>query len=399
MKNKMEDYMKKYILNIVIMSLFLFLCIGCGKEDSLDVEGNKKPIENNQGEQSAHIINSGVNDNSEGEIVYQEPYAVVSEISSRINLYVEDGEVKKMEFSKYSGEMIPQEKYSNFGVEWAYVNGELYLGKGEGWYYTHKISNCEDKVLLEASNLEGGLDYGDVPQFRVFDINTKEIISIYPDYIEEEYYISDVWISSDLSNVVFFDGGTVFYYDGTQVSIIEQFENRLENVRDSEITMADGKILVLGYGSARQEIYCFVYDIVRDEFKEYKYTSSYVMEDGLYTYELFSNDFRYGRCYTDGYLTIVDLLTGREDKTEIPKEKTRWVENISEDCFFVLADYGYFIEKATGRIVAKTEYEIAPSKEGVIFDVKLIPSDEDIYFYLRMYSSEEGEIYKIDLND
>ncbi len=407
--------MKRYGLSIIMICLLSFACIGCGKGDSSDVVGSKNPIANSQDEQPSDTINNGANESDKGtneggiivdeedtpdeeEIIYQEPYTVVSNILMWINWFVEEGEVKEIEFSEYTAEIIPQVKYSKFGVTWAYVNEELYLGGKSGWYSTQKIPGCEDKVLLSYQQKE--LDYK-APFFRVFDINTKEILSIYPDYIEADYYVEEVWVSPDLSDVVFLTKTEVYYYDGTRVTKIEQFEDKLEGLTSTVITMEEGKILVLGTNSKLSEVCCYVYDFATDELIERKYSSDAESDEYIVTYDQDYGGlgFRYGRCYKNGYFTIVDLLTGREDKTEIPKEKIRHVENISEDWFFVLADYGYFIEKSTGRIVAKTEYEIAPSKEDDGFTVALVPSDEDIYFCLKAVDSEAGIIYKIELDE
>lgn len=62
----------------------------------------------------------------------------------------------------------------------------------------------------------------------------------------------------------------------------------------------------------------------------------------------------------------------------------------------MLADYAYFFEKSTGRIIAKTEHEIAPTKDGESFNVAIVPSDEGLYFYLKGDSAEDAEIYRIE---
>ena len=63
-----------------------------------------------------------------------------------------------------------------------------------------------------------------------------------------------------------------------------------------------------------------------------------------------------------------------------------------------MADYAYIIEKSTGRIAGQTEHEMTPSDAGERLTVKLVPSDEDLYFYLHQHSCEEAGIYKIELD-
>ncbi len=414
--------MKRYGLSIIMICLLSFACIGCGKGDSSDVVGSKNPIANSRDEQPSDTINNGENDSDKGgiivddedgsdngdtpdngEVVYQEPYATVSNAQMWTNWFVENGEVKDIKFSEYTAEIIPQESYSKFSIEWTYINEKLYLGKEQAWFYVDKLPNSEDKVLLKSWNID--YEY-EGPHFRIFDINTKEILSIYPDNVEEDYHVKEVWVSSDLSMVVFFDGGRVLYYDGIQVTEIEQFKGKFDGLYSSALMVEDGKVLALGKNVEDKITYCYVYDFATDELMERKYSWGAESDEYIDTYEWCTKahgygwlDFRYGSAYRDGYFTIIDLLTGREDKTEIPKEKVRHVENISEDWFFVLADCGYFIEKSTGRIIAKTEYEIRPGKKDVRYRTLLVPSDEDIYFCLKVVDSEAGIIYKIELNE
>lgn len=137
--------------------------------------------------------------------------------------------------------------------------------------------------------------------------------------------------------------------------------------------------------------------IATDELTEQKYTNDEYAPDGVRTYKVATcEEYRYGTCYRNGYLTLIDFMTGREDETEVLADKVRCIRSISEDCFFVLADYAYFFEKSTGRTLAKTEHEIVPTKEGESFDVAIVPSDEGLYFYLKGDSAEDAEIYRIE---
>ncbi len=382
--------MKRRFFSTVIILVFLVLCVGCNKEQNQDEVNNSNSIEETQGEQ---LPEEEIEDSviiGEGEVVeeepdsYQEPYTVVQISSPWQQWYVEKGEVKEIEFSEYSAEIIPGEKDTKFTITSSYINGKLYLGRSQG-YHANKIPQSDDKILLESFWL--GLDF-DQASFRVLDINTKEILTIYPDNVEKDYYVNEVWVSPDLSEVAFMTDSEVYYYDGTQVTELEPFNGKIKSFDSYTIMMKDGKLLVIADGLYLGD--CYIYDFATNELTECNLPN---MQQNVH--RLGSH---YGYSYRDGYFTIIDLLTGREDKTELSQNMIRHVQGISEDWCFVLADYAYFIEKSTGRIIAKTEFEIARSNGSDTFTVDLLPSDEDIYFCIQLNDSEEKVVYKIELD-
>ncbi len=392
--------MKKLSCKILIVGLFLLICFGC----SQNRENSIKPNESIQNEPSTNVSDGEGNDNNnEGngivideddnqeDVIYEEPYAIVTELGWPMKWCVLDGELTEMKYEEYYGHIYPQEKYSEFSVEWSYINGKLYLGRELKWYTSEKIPNSEDKILL--SYKMPGLDE-DGPYYRVFDLSTKEILNIYPEYLDYEYVMTGIAFSLDCSDVVFMCDTEIYHYNGTEVTKVEAFKEKLAPLSLPRMMMEDEKILVLGLDFETHEICRYVYDLTTEELIEQRYPTA---SSGSSAW-LYRKDIRYGTSYEGEYMELVDFLTGRKDRTDIPTEEVHHTININEECFLVLADYGYLIEKVNGRLVAKTEHELLLSDEDAQCTIDIVPSDEDLYFYMQYEDSEEILIYKIEVD-
>lgn len=392
--------MKKIHLKTYLIFLFFFLLVGCTDKSDKDEENSPigEPFNEQQGNGGVDIddsSNSGaiVDGSDKKDEMFQKPYAVISsEKISKLTYYVEKGELKEIKFKRVNERIGSHGTEFTLDFELAICNGEIQLGASYDCFEKCQIPNCEDKILLK-SELDDIL-----PFYRVLDITTNEVLKIYPNEIEEEYYIRSIFVSPDLSEVIMLTSCGALYYDGNKIEkIIPEYDEKFINLRQAKVLSTNGKMLVTGFDSDYANLCCYIFDWSSDEVVERIYPSEFGGNDGLKEYG-WTGEIRYGTYMKNGYLTIVDFLTGREDITEIPEEKIRYVETISEDWFVVLADYGYIIEKATGRTIGRTEYIIQMGAEDKIFNVGLLPSDKDIYFWVMMYGSEESNVYKINLS-
>ncbi len=393
--------MKKILFLLIVLTLGLTACKGNEpNQDNQVVEDNNKidsgDEQDNSGEEQDNAQNDGTQ-NDIAEVIYMEPYAT----SDTINVYVENGEVKDMEFSTFSG------KYSYMGVdynlrfEWAYACGSVHYGEiffREEWFDVVEMPNSPEKVLLYKNFGEIGMD----PVYQIADLKTNTIEPIYEESFWQKNYIRDVYVTSDFSQMAVIGsndlGIVIYYYNGNEMmDITDKFpidwDERYYTSYDIAIVETSILLLLESYNGIDGEIYCYTYDYFKDEFKV---TVDGVIDGSIdYDYTIsapiLQRDIRYGQCNRDGYFNIVDLLTGRMDQTEILVNEIRRRIDIDEEYLFILADYGYVIEKATGRIVAQSEYPF--KNRGA--DMKIIPSDEDIYVYIGI-TQGSYPIYKIE---
>lgn len=387
--------MRKILFLILVLMLGLTACKGNEPDQDNQIVENNDKIDS--GEEQDNAQNDGTQ-NDIAEVIYMEPYAT----TDTINVYVENGEVKEMEFSTFSG------KYSYMGVdynlrfEWAYACGSVHYGEifwREVWFDVVEMPNSPEKVLLYKRFGEIGMD----PVYQIADLKTNTIEPICDESFWQENYINDVYVASDFSQMAVIGENNfkpvIYYYDGNEMrDITDKFpidwDERYYTSYGIEIAGSSILLLLTTYNGVNEEVYCYVYDYLKDEFKvtvDGVISGSYEREDTLTVFTLDRN-FRYAWANKDGYFTIVDLLTGRMDKTEILVDQIRGCMKIDEEYLFILADYGYVIEKATGRIVAQSEYPF--QNRG--YDMKIIPSDEDVYVYIGI-TQGTYPIYKIEI--
>ena len=346
---------------IVLLSLLFVLCLTACNEKEPD-NNNSTENEEGIGENNDNSVQTegdkdvGPDEKSgedNNEIVYLSPWATVESSS----VYVENGELKEIEFQTFSGEATYNGKTVKVAFDWIF-HGDVFdyrmVEPHNSWFEV--MPGCTDKILwiyaADGSN--------DINIYYVADLKTGSIELAVSSEVVRSEDLSGILVLPEKEGTIFTTKkGEIYHYDESGLTNIgDLLGTDGEHIYEPSLHMVNSQVLLVYTDNLRS-----MNGILTSYKYDYQSKSVEKVLQTEFTGNTLEKEVRilgnepYGICKRDGYLTIVNLYDGRHNVTTVSENTAKRILSVSDEYLLVLTTENklIIIEKANGRIVAQTD--------------------------------------------